>query len=156
MAQVAPEEDYQAGGPVLRYFLKPVCLLTFTWSSTAVAQDLPVDIPDGLTSASSIASAAQSLHKAAMDKLLVKDLIGKTLTGTDGNTVGTIENFAVVPGGRIIAALVSTGDGTLIAVPYAAIKIANAAGTASLNVPVRASKLQGMSELRSLASMIAN
>lgn len=73
-----------------------------------------------------------------------------------GDTVGTIEDFAVVPGGRIIAALVSAGDGTVIAVPYAAIKVANAAGTASLDVPVHASELQGMSELKSLANSLKN
>ena len=136
--------------------LTTICILPLAWSSIAAAQNLPVDIPDSLTSTSSIASAAQSLREAGMDKLLIQDLIGKTLSGTDGNTVGTIEDFAVVPGGRIIAALVSTGDGTVIAVPYAAIKLANAAGTASLHVPVRASELQGMSELKSLANSLKN
>lgn len=136
--------------------LAAICILPLAWSSIAAAQNLPVDIPDSLTSTSSIASAAQSLREAGMDKLLIQDLIGKTLSGTDGNAVGTIEDFAVVPGGRIIAALVSAGDGTVIAVPYAAIKVVNAAGTASLHVSVRASELQGMSELRSLANSLKN
>ena len=136
--------------------LTAVCLLPLAWGSIATAQDLPVDIPSSLTSASSIASAAQSLRDTGMDKLLIKDLIGKTLTGTDGNTIGTIENFAVVPGGRIIAAVVSTGDGATIAVPYAAIKVANAAGTANLHVSVPASELQEMNELRSLANSLTN
>lgn len=140
----------------MRHHLNAVCLVAFAWSSIAAAQDMPVDIPDSLTSAASIASAAQTLHKAGMDKLLVKDLIGKTLTGAEGDTIGTIENFAVIPGGRIIAALISLGDGTMIAVPYAAIQVANAAGVAAPNVPISASDIQGMSELRSLASSLTD
>lgn len=140
----------------MRHHLTPVWLLVFAWSSIAAAQDMPVDIPDSLTSASSLASAAQTLREAEMKRLLIKDLLGKKLSGADGSTVGTIENFAVIPGGRIIAALVSTDDGTMIAVPYAAIKVANAAGAVDLNIPVPASEIQGMSELRSLASSITD
>ncbi|WP_299823268.1 PRC-barrel domain-containing protein [uncultured Jannaschia sp.] len=139
----------------MRHRLFAVCILPFACGSVA-AQGIPVEIPDNLTDAASIASAAKSLSEIGMDKLLIKDLIGKKLTGGDGNTVGTIENFVVVPGGRVIAALISSDDGTTIAVPYAAIKVANAAGTASANVSVPATELQGMSELRSLADSMTD
>lgn len=131
-------------------------LLPFAWCSNAAAQELPAEIPDTLSSASGIASAAQTLSASGTDKLLIKDLIGKTLTGVDGKTVGTIENFAVIPGGRIAAALVSTENGSKIAVPYAAITVANAAGATSLRAEVPATELTGMSELKSLADSMTN
>lgn len=140
----------------MRRVLRPATLIPFAWGSIAGAQELLVDIPDSLTDASSIASAAQTLSEAGMDRLLIKDLIGKELTGSDGNTAGTVEDFVVIPGGRVIAALVSTSDGTQLAVPYAAIKVVNAAGNAGLQTPVTASELRGMSELQSLASSVAN
>ena len=122
-------------------------------AAPAAAQDNL--LPDNLTSASAIASAAQSLAQAGQDKLLVRDLLGQPLTGSDGATVGTIENFAVIPGGRIIAVIVSTGDGTRIAVPYTAVKVASAA-KAGLQASVPASELTGMPELQSLANALTN
>jgi PRC-barrel domain len=118
----------------------------------ALGQDLP-DIPDSLTDASAIASAADTLAGAAQDKVLVADLIGQSLTGADGQTVGTVEDLAAIPGGRLVAAIVSTGDGTRIAVPYAALQMSSAAQGLTATVP--ASELTGMSELRSLAQSLA-
>jgi sporulation protein YlmC with PRC-barrel domain len=140
----------------MRRRISVLTLGAIAWGGLAAAQDLPVDLPDSLTDASSIASAAQALSEAGMDRLLIKDLIGKELTGSDGNTIGTVEDFAVIPGGRIIAALVSTSDGTRLAVPYAAIRVANAATSASLQVPISASELLDMGELQSLASSLTD
>lgn len=119
------------------------------------AQDGGV-LPDNLTNASAIASAANSLAGAAQDKLLIRDLLGKQITGSDGNRLGTVENFAVIPGGRIVAAIVSTGGGTTIAVPYTALKVTRAAQQAQLQTTVPASELTGMSELKSLANNLTN
>ncbi len=140
----------------MRHRFKVIYFLPLAWSSAVAAQDLPDEIPDSLSNASSIASAAQSLGEAGAEKLLIKDLIGKTLTGADGNTVGRVENFVVIPGGRIVAALVSTGEGSTIAVPYAAIKMADAAEAANLTAQIPASELSGMSELKSLAEAFTN
>lgn len=117
----------------------------------ASAQDLPTF--DDLTSASAIASAAESLESKLGDRLLVRDLLGKELKGADGESVGTIEDLAVVPGGRVIAAIVSTGDGSRIAVPFAAVKLADSASR--VEVPVAASELTGMSALGSLATALS-
>lgn len=136
--------------------LKVLALVPLAWAGFAAAQDLPVDLPDSLTDAAGIASAAQTLGEAAMDRLLIKDLIGTELTGSDGNSVGTIEDFVVIPGGRIVAALIETGDGTRLAVPFAAVKVVNAASQVGLEVPVGASELQGMGELRALASSLTD
>ena len=115
-----------------------------------VAQDLPS--PGDLTSASSIASAAQTLAGQAGDRVLVRDLLGKELKGADGNTVGTVEDLAVIPGGRVIAAIVSTGEGSRIAVPFAAVKLAGSASELQVSVP--ASELTGLTELQSLAQSL--
>ena len=109
-------------------------------------------LPESLTSASSIASAAKTLQQAAQDKLLVRDLLGTQITGANGDTLGTVENFAVIPGGRIVAAIVSTGSGTMIAVPFTALKVANTGQQLQTTVP--ASELTGMSELQSLADSL--
>jgi hypothetical protein len=79
------------------------------------------------TSVSAIASAATSLAGAAKDRLLIKDLLGKDLTGADGQAVGTVQDFALAPGGRLVAALVRLQNGSRIAVPFSAIKLAKAA-----------------------------
>jgi PRC-barrel domain len=118
----------------------------------ALGQSLP-DVPDSLTDSSAIASAAQTIAEAAKDKVLVGDLIGQSLTGVEGDTIGTVENLVAVPGGRLVAALVRTSDGTRIAVPYAALKVSAAAQGLSATVP--ASELTGMGELQSLAQSLA-
>lgn len=118
----------------------------------SAAQDLPS--PGDLTSASGIASAARNLAGEAEDRLLVRDLLGKELKGADGNTLGTVEDLAVIPGGRVVAAIVSTGNGKRIAVPFAAVKLAGTGS--SLEVPVAASDLAGRAELRSLAESLSD
>jgi sporulation protein YlmC with PRC-barrel domain len=118
-------------------------------AAPAVAQDLPS--PGDLTGSSAIASAAQSLLDQTEERLLVRDLLGKELKGADGEVVGTVENLAVAPGGRVIAAIVSTED-MRIAVPFGAVKLA-AAGS-GLEATVPASELTSMSELQSLAESL--
>lgn len=121
-------------------------------AAPASAQDLPSSLDD-LTDASSIASAAQTLVEQAEDRILVRDMLGKEIKGSDGETIGTVENLAVVPGGRIVAAIVDTGQDSRIALPFAAVKLAGSAS--ALEVPVPASELTGMSALRSLADSLA-
>ena len=130
----------------------PVVPMLVLVAAPVAAQDLP-DLPHQLSDASSIASAAQTLSGQVGDKLLIRDLLGKELTGSGGEVVGTVENLVAIPGGRLIAALVSTESGQ-IAVPFAAIKVVGAAESSGLEVPVPASELTGMAELRSLAESL--
>lgn len=109
---------------------------------------------------SDVASAAKnvldSLPSAAQDKLLVRDLLGAKVTGPDGSELGTVENFAVIPGGRIIAAIVSakgSGKGR-VPVPFSVIKVSQSAGKLDLTVPVSLSELQGIKEVKSLAKKL--
>ncbi|WP_029032372.1 PRC-barrel domain-containing protein [Salinarimonas rosea] len=89
-------------------------------AGSVLAQDatLPED-PTG-----SISDAASALKDAGENALLVRDLLGMELTDPSGETAGTVRDFVVIPGGRLVAALVETPDGTRVPVPFAAIKLA--------------------------------
>ncbi|WP_372426064.1 PRC-barrel domain-containing protein [Salinarimonas chemoclinalis] len=77
-----------------------------------------------------ISDAASALEDAGEDALLVRDLLGMELTDPSGETAGTVRDFVVVPGGRLVAALVETPDGARVPVPFAAIKLADRGETA--------------------------
>lgn len=52
----------------------------------------------------------QALRSAAKDKLLVKDLLGVRVTDPGESTIGTVKDFVLILGGRIVAATISTMD----------------------------------------------
>ena len=133
--------------------LSPVALCLCLMAPVASAQDL-LDLPDEIAGSEGMAQAAQAIADAGVDKLLIADLVGSTLEGPGGEALGTVENLVAVPGGRLVAALVSLEDGTRIAVPYAALKVAGAAGTARATVPMTAEELRGMTELQDLATQL--
>ncbi|WP_349371140.1 PRC-barrel domain-containing protein [Salinarimonas sp.] len=98
--------------------------------SGAAATPTPMPRPDGM------AEAATALRDAAENALLVRDLLGKEVADPSGGSVGTIANLAVIPGGRIVAAILETPDGTRVPVPFAAVKVAAKASTVSLTKPL--------------------
>ncbi|MGJ3264302.1 MAG: PRC-barrel domain-containing protein [Salinarimonas sp.] len=104
----------------------------------ALAQD--VTSPEDVTGA--LSDATSALAEAGEDALLVRDLLGMELANPSGETAGTVRDFVVVPGGRLVAALVETPDGTRVPVPFAAIKLADKGATA------RAALGQPLEELR--------
>jgi hypothetical protein len=126
--------------------------------AAALLAGAPAAAQDGsgqtITDPAALASAAKNLAGQAADRFLVRDLLGQKLTGVDGNTVGTVRNLVVVPGGRIVAVLVETGDGTRLAVPFTAVKLAGSGSAAPLSATVSASELKGMQELKSLAQSL--
>ncbi len=102
-----------------------------------------------------VASAAQkaieALPSAAKDKLLVKDLLGAQVIEPGGSTVGIVEDLVVIPGGRVIAAIISTAKDTgRIPIPFAVVKVSHSAGKLGLTLPVSISELRGMKEIQSL------
>lgn len=109
-------------------------------------------------SADAIARAAQDaldLAKgAASDSLLIKDLLGRTVTGPDGTEIGTVENFMVVPGGRIVAAVLQTsgGESRRIAVPFSLVKLSGTADKLSLQATLQ--ELQNMPAIQSLTAAL--
>jgi hypothetical protein len=76
------------------------------------------------------------------------------VAGPEGEPLGTIEDLAAIPGGRLVAALMTLEDGTPIAVPYAALKVTGARDALEATLPVAAEELSGMAELRDLAAAL--
>ena len=125
-------------------------LLTF---QPASAQDPLADLPDP-TSPDALREVASRLGEEAKDRALIADLLDKTLKGSDGDTIGKVRDFVLVPGGRLIAAIVETTDGPRIALPFTAVKLVGSAQSRGLEVPLTASEVSEMEELESLADSL--
>ncbi len=137
----------------MRHHLLPALALGLIVAAPAGAQQVPEAFDVG--SVSDLATMAGEVRGLAEDRLLVRDMLGEPLLGGDGETVGTVEDFVVIPGGRLVAAMVETGDGTRIAVPFAAVKLGQAAAAGMMQVPLDASDIRGSAELRSLAETLS-
>lgn len=98
----------------------------------AFAQDaFAQDVPDaGAALPADVGGAAELLRGAAEDALLLRDLLGTEVSEPGGNAIGTVENFVVIPGGRIVAAVIETSDGDRLPVPFAAVKLEAKSGEA--------------------------
>ena len=132
--------------------LGPALVLALALPCAAPAQDL--DLPEEVAGSEALARAATTIAEAGVDKVLVADLIGLEVRGPGGEPLGTVEDLAAIPGGRLVAALMSLEDGTRIAVPYAALKVAGARGTLEATLPMSAEELGGMRELKELAASL--
>jgi hypothetical protein len=110
--------------------------------------------PDGVASAAS--DAVSALGSAAKDKLLVRDLLGASVTGPDGSDAGTIEDLVVIPGGRVVAAIVKakSADGERVPIPFAVAKMSRSAGKLGISLPVGLSQIRDMSQTRALAKQV--
>ena len=123
-------------------------------AGTPVAAQMP-SLPQEITSTSALESAARAITEASGEKLLIRDLLDKPIVGSGGSEIGTVTNFAVVPGTGMVAAIVETPDGGRLAIPLKAVKVGSAAGSAPLEVPFAASEVRGMSALSSLADTLS-
>ena len=128
-------------------------ILALTLPFAASAQDA-LELPGEIADSEAMASAARSILDAGIDKILIADLVGATIEGPEGEALGTVENLVAVPGGRLVAALMTLEDGTRIAVPYQALKVQGAAETLEAALPVGADELSGMDELTDLAAAL--
>lgn len=115
--------------------LGPAPALAQSSGSQLLSQMAPGDV------ASAAADATKALGSAAQDKLLVRDLLGAPVSGPGGATVGTIADLVVIPGGRVVAAIIAA-------------KVSHTAGKLGLTLPVSLSDLRGMKEVQSLAKAI--
>ena len=70
--------------------------------------------------------------------------------------MGTVENFVVIPGGRIVAAIIATDakDTGGIPVPFSLVTVTHTGGKLGLTLPVGLSELKGMKEIQALAAAI--
>ncbi len=110
-------------------------IFTATLIATAMLA-LPVraqDLPDVATATKDALSALES---AGRERLLVGSLIGSDVSGPDGEVVGTVDDLVVIPGGRIVAALIQPRDGgDVVPVPYQLVKLSHGAETVSAFLP---------------------
>lgn len=111
-----------------------------------------LDLPDEIDGADALAEAAGAVIEEAKDAVLLADLIGREVTGPDGETLGTVEDLAAIPGGRLVAALIALEDGPRVAVPYQALKVSRGADAVEAALPVGADDLGDIPELEELAS----
>lgn len=116
------------------------------------AQDL--DLPDEIAGSEAMAEAAATIAEAGADKVLVGDMIGLEVKGPEGEALGTIEDLAAIPSGRLVAALMTLEDGTRIAVPYAALKVTGARDALEAALPVAAEELRDIGALTDLAEAL--
>ena len=124
----------------------------------ALAQDAPslstdvssVDLP------SAAEEAASALTDAAQDKLLIKDLMGSTVNGPAGDAIGTVENLVAIPGGRIVAAVLSVREGDRLVVPFSVLKLSGLRDKTGLASPIGVSELRNDPAVQSLADAVGS
>ena len=98
--------------------------------------------------------AADTLKQAAADKLLVADMLGAEVTGPGGERLGTVENLAVVPGGKLVAAIIALEGGDKLPVPYRMVKVSRAQQKLGVTLPVSLEDLRGDEAVKALASAL--
>lgn len=123
-------------------------LVTATWAGTAAAQGPLDDLGAAAT------EAVEVLRGAAEDRLLIGDVLGSELSGPSGETIGTVENFAAIPGGRIVAVVVAMNNGQRIAVPWQVVSVSRAADSVGLEVPVSADGLLHNAAVEKMSSLL--
>ena len=103
---------------------------------------------------SAATAAAEALKGAAEAKLLIADLIGADVTGPDDRKLGTVDDLVAVPGGRIVAAVLSVEGGERLPVPFGLVKVANAADASGVSLPVTLDELRADEAIRTLADAL--
>lgn len=106
--------------------------LAYASAGPVLAQDKTS--PDDF--AQTAGDAVATLRDAATEKVLIRDLLGQDVTGPSGRSLGTVENFAMIPGGRLVAIVLQLTDGDRVALPYQVLTVSTAAETLELSVPM--------------------
>ena len=127
--------------------------------SPALAEDAnPVEaLTDPTAISDAAASGLEALQDASADKVMVSAMMGRKVRGPGGETLGTLEDLVVIPGGKIVAILVRPDEGEPVALPYQALKVsgaASAAGEAGLSLPVGLDEARAMEGMQALTSAV--
>ncbi len=117
---------------------------------------------EALTDPSAISDAAtkaaDELAGKAKDSLLASEMIGREVTGPGGDSLGTVQDLVVIPGGQVMAILVKPkGGGEPVALPYRALKVSGAAKAADqmgLSLPVSLDEARGMQGMQALTKAV--
>ena len=99
-------------------------------------------------------AAAEALKGAAEARLLIADLIGAEVTGPGDGRLGTVDDLVAVPGGRIVAALLSVEGGGRLPVPFELVKVAEAADSAGVSLPVTLEELRADEAVATLSKAL--
>jgi hypothetical protein len=110
-------------------------------------------LPDMDAALGAVTEAAGALREAGEDRLLIADALGREVFGADGEAVGTVEDFAVLPGGNLVAAIVARPDGGRIALPWKAVQAGLAAGR-TVELPMTGAEIDGAEALRELSDAL--
>jgi sporulation protein YlmC with PRC-barrel domain len=110
-------------------------------------------VPDAAAITEGAASLAAELAGTAADHVLIADMLGAEVIGVDGTPIGTVEDFAALPGGNLVAAVVVRDGGGRIALPWDAVKTGVAAGEA-IELPMTEAELDGAGTLRDLTAAL--
>jgi sporulation protein YlmC with PRC-barrel domain len=84
------------------------------------------------------------------DVLLIADLLGREVVGPDGGSLGTVEDFVLIPGGNLVAALIARPDAPTIALPYEAVS-AGVAVNGPVEIPMTGAEIDGSEALARLS-----
>ncbi|WP_420391268.1 PRC-barrel domain-containing protein [Acuticoccus sp.] len=117
---------------------------------SALAQPQPA-VAD-LTGAAS--GAVDALSDAAEDRLRIADVLGASVTGPSGETVGTVEDLVAIPGGRLVAVILSLEDGGRLGVPYQTLAVSRTSDALGLSLPVGIDDLRQNETVSQLSSAL--
>ena len=140
--------------PVLRPALVAAALL-LPPSAPAMEPLQGVADPDAV--ADLAGNAARTVTEQARDTLLVREMLGREITGPGGETVGTLGNLVIVPGGRVAAIVVLPTDGDPIVLPYQALKLSAAASTGDavgLSLPMDLDEARALGPVQELTGAV--
>lgn len=77
--------------------------------------------------ASAVTEAASQLKSRGKDKIMISKVLGSQVKGPSGQTYGTVDDLVIIPGGRVVAALIKPSDGgDIVPIPYTALKLGSA------------------------------
>lgn len=120
--------------------------------AAALALAAPATAQD-LTDPGAVGDAAADLMGQGIDLaeevLLIRDLLGREVLGPDGDSLGTVENFVLIPGGNLVAAIVTLPDGQRIALPYQAVS-AGVTLNGPVQIPMTRAEIDASQELADL------
>ncbi len=84
-------------------------------------------------------------------------MIGRKVTGPDGDELGEVEDLVVAPGGQVVAVLVKPDEGDRVALPYRALKVSGAASASEemgLSLPIDLDEARAIDGMQALTDAV--
>ena len=119
----------------------------------AAAPLLAQDMPDPAAMLDGAADLAADLGGRAADSVLLADSLGAEVIGPDGEPLGTVADFVVLPGGNLVAAVIERPDGGRLALPWEAVQAGIMAGR-RIELPMTGAEIEGAAALGDLTAAL--